>query len=179
MEVGAGRPIEAMTHGDHPASGIGDVTDQMVGLALPGPKMAKAARAAEYSKIAIPVAEDLFPATQAALKRAKPLPKAEDLLPEQPTLAAKVEDPFDDILTAPPRARKSGTLSLPETPGAARGVIPQAKEAAGAGTAHPRPGHGREGRRRGRHDPARLGGRRPGERAGGEALVASAGGCRS
>jgi len=146
MEETYGRSVEKGTGVRKEA--VGDLTAGGLGLLTPGPKGARpgarafrptaADEAAAIPGVArevtpeppVPPAEELFPAMQAARGRAKPvtpLPPADDLFPK--TLAAKVEDPLDDVLMAP-RARREGTLSLPKSIAAepSRGLVGALKE---------------------------------------------------
>lgn len=116
LQATTGRPLEAATGGRLPASMMGDYTDTVTGFLMGGPKpKALAGDVAEFKpykatkgEAATGVADDIVQAAPAG----PAAPVAADFLKGGPSMAAKVEDPLDDILFAP-KGRRTGTLTLP------------------------------------------------------------------
>lgn len=149
-DVALGKPLETMSGGRIKPETAGEAMDQAAGLLAGGvkvrPKVGAAAKMAPLAEAVAPKVDDILgPAVAEAAPVTKPVPltKKAAALVEEPlgpvpskgkVAAAATEDPYDDIIFAPARARKEGTLSLPKPPteNAPKGMVEGLSDAAGA-----------------------------------------------
>ena len=127
LQDAAGRPLEKATGGVLPKEMVGDYTDAMAGFVVPGAK-----GAAPVAREAAPAAEDFLGVAPKATAPEAPVKAADFLASDRgPIMAAKTEDPIDDILYAPTKRR---TLTLPENtePAPRPGAKEAITDAAGA-----------------------------------------------
>lgn len=125
IEGVVGQPVETATGGRLKKETTADIAETVGGFVVGGPK-AKAPRVAAPLK----AVEEVAAVAPKVVKGVKPT--VDEFFGTAPTMAAKTDDPIDDILFAPTK-RRTGTLKLPEPKPAVRaGLKEVALDAAGA-----------------------------------------------